>query len=341
MSPILSICIPTFNRVTELEYLLESISNQNVPEIEIVISDNCSTDNTEQLVNSFMERFSSVVYSKWDRNEGPDRNFLKVVELASGKYCWLLGSDDAITNSAIDKLLSICEEDFDIGLLNLVEANCNMRPIGKHEWLYGINGDQSFNLRNKAELLNFFDRAQPLLGLFMGYISSIVVRKSAWDSISGKEQWIGSFFSFTYVVISLINEGCVLKYIKEPLVINRGHNDSIVEGGSKAALTKRILLDIDAYLRLSGVFCDKDVKKAFLRVGVRNYTWFPLLKLRLFAGRKEWDKLCGSRLAQLGIANKTIAIVNLIGIFSGFISGLYWCKQRFLPKARILSRKFY
>ena len=88
MSYLLSICIPTFNRC---EYLSESL-NQLLPQIEpfkdvieILVSDNCSDDKTEEVVNCFIEKKSlNIIFNRNDRNIGADNNIDKIKECNKG-----------------------------------------------------------------------------------------------------------------------------------------------------------------------------------------------------------------------------------------------------------------
>lgn len=95
-SPILSFCLPTFNNAWELETTLDSIIPQieAAPEpVELVISDNASTDDTQALCESFAAYYDFVRYHRNESNVGFDLNILNSMELASGSYCWLFGDD--------------------------------------------------------------------------------------------------------------------------------------------------------------------------------------------------------------------------------------------------------
>jgi len=111
---LLSICIPTFNRGEFLGSTLRSVVDQITEDVEVIISDNGSSDSTDTLVRSFQARYPFIRYEKSEQNLGADRNFLKVVELSRAKYCWLLSSDDWIVPGAIQKVLSCLRADPDL-----------------------------------------------------------------------------------------------------------------------------------------------------------------------------------------------------------------------------------
>src|SRR5438128_1806612 len=105
-TPLLSICIPTFNRADCLKQCLESIVSQFADpaikdKVEVVVSDNASTDNTEAVVKQFLDRFSNIHYRKNPENLGFDRNALALVEKARGEFVWFLGDDDALFPDSI------------------------------------------------------------------------------------------------------------------------------------------------------------------------------------------------------------------------------------------------
>ena len=83
--PLLSICIPTYNRSSYLEKTLDSIINQNGFDnrVEIIISDNCSTDDTRDLCLKYSEKFHNIKYFCNDSNIA-DRNFALALSRGTG-----------------------------------------------------------------------------------------------------------------------------------------------------------------------------------------------------------------------------------------------------------------
>jgi len=89
-NPLLSICIPTYNRGEYLRKTLNSILTGEIDNsFEIVVSDNCSSDNTKQIVEDFQKRFSNIKYNRNEKNIF-DKNFLKVLDLGSGEFLKLI-----------------------------------------------------------------------------------------------------------------------------------------------------------------------------------------------------------------------------------------------------------
>ena len=108
--PILSICIPTYNRSNCLKDCLDSIVVQFEDkdicrQVEIVISDNASTDDTRAVVTMFQERFDNIKYFRNSENLGFDRNVLNVVEKSVGDYCLTIGDDDGFLQDSLSLII--------------------------------------------------------------------------------------------------------------------------------------------------------------------------------------------------------------------------------------------
>jgi len=112
-TPLLSICIPTYNRSSYLHDALESIAQQLTDkhlaeQVEVIVSDNASTDDTETVARSFTNKINHLTYYKNEANLGFDLNVDNAVRHASGTYCWYLGDDDIIVNGALAHMLTQC-----------------------------------------------------------------------------------------------------------------------------------------------------------------------------------------------------------------------------------------
>lgn len=108
--PLLTLCIPTFNRAPFLDILLSKIEKQtgefvNIRFLELIVSDNCSNDNTSQIVHKYLNKGLAITYIRNDSNLGMDGNFVQCFKKATGKYIWLLGDDDFLKDGALNKIM--------------------------------------------------------------------------------------------------------------------------------------------------------------------------------------------------------------------------------------------
>lgn len=117
VSPLLTIAIPTYNRSRYLERLLETLADQISPDslVELIVSDNASSDDTHEVVERFQSCGLRIRYLKNETNRGPDLNILQCYEEAAGKYVWILGDDDFVRPGGLSKVIShIRDEEYDL-----------------------------------------------------------------------------------------------------------------------------------------------------------------------------------------------------------------------------------
>lgn len=108
--PLLTIAIPTWNRLTELKQCLDLLIPQVeavAPEAEILISDNASDNDTERYGLGLQKRYSFLTYKRNQTNIGASLNFVEAIEKASGAYVWLLSDDDFIESGAVAHVLQV------------------------------------------------------------------------------------------------------------------------------------------------------------------------------------------------------------------------------------------
>jgi glycosyltransferase involved in cell wall biosynthesis len=106
---LLSICIPTYNRASYLEKCLQSIVQQagNNGQVEVLISDNVSNDNTREVCERFVRQFDNVKYFVNETNIGADQNIIRVLKIANGKYLKLLNDYCEFSEGGLLKVLEI------------------------------------------------------------------------------------------------------------------------------------------------------------------------------------------------------------------------------------------
>jgi glycosyltransferase involved in cell wall biosynthesis len=115
VGPLISICVPTHQGRREvLSELLEGIIEQArevLGQVEICVSDNASSDGTAELLDDISRRSPCpVVYHRQPEDTGLARNLLASIEIAHGRYCWLLGSDDLLAPGALRRACALIEQ---------------------------------------------------------------------------------------------------------------------------------------------------------------------------------------------------------------------------------------
>lgn len=90
--PFFSIIFPTYNRASDLQFALYCILRQSFLDFEIIISDNCSTDNTREIISKLHDK--KIRYFANKKNIGVTLNYKKALEYTKGKYVFLHSDDD-------------------------------------------------------------------------------------------------------------------------------------------------------------------------------------------------------------------------------------------------------
>lgn len=127
--PLLSICIPTYNRAARLSaavHSLVALANANglAPDLEICISDNASSDDTERVLDNLRASAGvALTTARLPVHQNFAHNCLNVVKLAKGEYVALCGDDDPFLPDGIDALFAAIGTGADVILLNSHPTN--------------------------------------------------------------------------------------------------------------------------------------------------------------------------------------------------------------------------
>jgi abequosyltransferase len=124
MKKLLTISIPTFNRAKELDnqlaWLVKEIRGFE-DDCEIIISDNCSNDDTQDVINKWQKAFNNTTFksNRNSENIGWMKNFVYCVNAATSHYTWIVGDDDLIYEGTLAYVLEKLKKNPDLSLLYL------------------------------------------------------------------------------------------------------------------------------------------------------------------------------------------------------------------------------
>lgn len=108
--PLISVIVPVYNSSDYLEECLGSILGQSVPDIELIVVDDCSTDDSINIVRRFSDQDPRVVIIANEQNIGQGLSRNKGIELSRGKFITFVDSDDTIDPRMYSLLLSAAAE---------------------------------------------------------------------------------------------------------------------------------------------------------------------------------------------------------------------------------------
>lgn len=214
----LSICIATFNRAAFIGATLDRIVSQITSDCEIVVSDNASTDGTEEVVAGYARRCDRFRYFRQDTNKGLDRNFDRAVELARGEYCWLMSDDDWLKPNAIARVLETLSRDLSVLFVNMELKDFTMSKTVRPRWITF----ESDRLYRQGET----DRLFVELDYTLWNIGNVIVKRSVWLS-RNRERYYDSLFIHLGVIFQdqLPGEALV---VAEPMINYRTDNTQSV-----------------------------------------------------------------------------------------------------------------
>lgn len=277
----LSICIATLNRGPLIGHTLDSIVSQLTEEVEVIIVDGASTDNTEEVVLSYRKRYANLNYTRLEKKGGIDQDFTQAVELAAGEYCWLFSDDDIIKPGAIKAILRILETCPGLVIINAEVQNSNLTQILKPSCL-----DLSETTKYSAlEVDRFFLDA----GRYLSFIGCVVIRRSLWVS-RDKATYFGTLFVHVGVIFQKPIPEAVL-IIAKPMII--------IRYGNAMWTTKAFEVSNFKWPELIWSFSsisDSMKNKVSEREPWRNITRLMLYRARGLYSRHEYNRLIKNKL---------------------------------------------
>lgn len=310
----LSICIPTYNRARFLPALLDSLLDADLDEIHVAISDNASTDNTEEVIEPYRARFPHFDYRRNDSNLGPDRNYLAAADMAKGEYGIIMGSDDAFCPGAMGKIFCLLDRNPDIVAYNVVHCAYDMTPMFRSQFATFSAEPAVLEIRNEDDIVEYLGRCHSIAAAF-SYLSSIIFKVERWRAYSCPDVLIGSAYPHSGILFMMMRDGCRFIYTHDWLVRNRGSNDSFHPGD----MYSRILLDLNGYdLLAKTIFGGQDrAGNALRRLAVREvsdwnmryFSWFLMRKIAMSSA--EWSTIV-ERLRSMGPLSFKFRLFNAL-----------------------------
>ncbi|WP_445636371.1 Glycosyl transferase [Nostoc sp. DSM 114161] len=171
--PRLSVGLPVYNGEKFLQQALDSLLAQTFEDFELIISDNASTDKTEEICRAYANKDKRIRYYRNQHNIGCARNFNRVFELSSGEYFKWAAYDDLHAPDFISKCVEVLDRDPSIILC--------------HTQVYFIDEQgkflQNYDIKLKTDALKPHQRFHELLAKHLCYQCYGVIRASALKKI--------------------------------------------------------------------------------------------------------------------------------------------------------------
>lgn len=242
-----------------LAELLDSIADQGLPDdIEIVVSDDASPDDTIAIAESYRSKLRHYTFIAQPTNLGSDRNFLAVVAAATGDFIWLMGDDDRIEPGGARIVLDALKRwPNAVGLtVGVTDYDKDMRnPVGVRKM-------------PPEQLLTGAEAVFTTLGELLGYMSVLVVRRDLWQAHANDPAVLANDNYYIHVLIAGLVMGQAGQWgvIPAPCVGFRTGNDQLK---TRYGWIERLRIDVRGYTEIAAIlFPDNPAPRAALRRSV-------------------------------------------------------------------------
>lgn len=218
---LLTIAIPTYNGSKTISSMLNTLLPQVDDRVEVLISDNCSADNTMDIVAEFIKKYPFIKCVQNTENKGADFNFLQCMKMANGRYTMLLSDDDILVENGLNKILSFLELHNSVSLVFLYTLSFKDNYIN-------IKNCDEFRECSKKPLKDLVTTSKAkffsYIGRQWGFTSSFLWNTRRYKEIKNPEQYFGSYWLQSYIhILCSKKKDDVLGIIAGPCIAAGGY----------------------------------------------------------------------------------------------------------------------
>lgn len=320
---LLSICIPTYNRANYLESCLLSIFSQLEEDmsVEIVVSNNKSTDHTTEIIDKYLDN-KCLNYFEQDLNIGFAHNVLSVVKKASGEYCWIIGDDDFLIQGALKAVLDLIKkDDTKVDYYYASEKGFHLDSFNKYSKPFHTS---KMGKENSIQKLDYqrVGKFEEIIGpdysiIFLGELMVSIFKRDIWLSYTETSEFDYEFLEnleTTYphsVVLANTFFGKEAIFIKTPLLL--------CLDGARDWWDKLGYILIEQVKNLLDLYQEKGLSPDILRKCHRSYiqmTFKPYVKFMLNPKSKYRNRINFSRYTLFLAKNPLLLLSYLKNVIS-------------------------
>ena len=335
MPPKVSVVIPNYNHALYLPQRIDSVLGQTFKDIELILMDDCSKDNSREIIEKYalLDQCIRVVYN--EKNSGSTfKQWNKGIELSRGEYVWIAESDDFAESIFLESLLSILEADKSIGIAysDSLDVDADSKIIGSQQQFYD-------KLNSQLWKQNFVENGLALVKKFMFYqniipnASAVVMRVATVREVGYADEtfrvngdWVFWAGILAHSKVAFLAK--TLNYFRRHL--NNVRSSTIVDGTALLEMT-RLLQVLKSYGEPDPFFFDKMMNE-LTNMWLRSIIDYKIARSRhvdVYNNLKKADKMFLLRLVKL--SSNFLFSNNLSGLRQLLGDGLLY---RFMPKAK-------
>lgn len=258
-SPLVSIIVPNYNHAPFLQQRIESILNQSFQNFELILLDDCSTDNSLNVLNSY-KNHPKVSYVEWNTiNSGSTfKQWAKGIENAKGTYIWIAESDDFAEINFLEKVMSrfVSNPKIDIvftRIVNVLDDGSLMQFISKTDRKKGELLSSDFTIKGKFLLHEFI----PDTSIVRNVSCAVFKKKVLTKKVRKFTQYrtIGDLYFWTTLCI----QNRTFSFLNEPLSFMRNHHNTVRNNPAKNQFKETELIQVHKNIVLGRPFNRKTI----------------------------------------------------------------------------------
>jgi glycosyltransferase involved in cell wall biosynthesis len=249
-NPLISVIIPNFNHAKYIEQRLETVFNQTYLNFEVILLDDCSTDNSRDILSQYSQqpKVSHCVFN--EKNTGNTFvQWRKGLQLAKGEYIWIAESDDFCELNFLEVVVKPLIENNEVFLSYCQSNKVNQEGIVTGNWIGHTDDlDSNFFCKNFCLEGNTFVEKFLIFKNVIPNASAVLIRKKAIElvgdiTVENKLRYCGDWLLYFKVILN--NN---VAFNAQKLNYFRYHSQSVI---AKASLDeKRIsIINIDFLMR--------------------------------------------------------------------------------------------
>lgn len=228
MKPLVSICIPTYNGAEYLRECLDAVQAQTYPAIEIIVVDDCSTDETRAMIEQYAAKDQRIQLFVNEKNRGLVGNWNRCLELAKGEWIKFIFQDDLVTPDCIEKLVDAAGAHSFVTCDRHFLFDTSVPQVMKDYYLHSLLTLKKMKSGKQPQFIDakeMSDYAAAHISLnFIGEPTAVLFRKEAIGKYGFFNDDLSQICDLEYWLRIATAEGMV--YVPEELVSFRIHASS-------------------------------------------------------------------------------------------------------------------
>jgi len=233
--PKVSIVVPNYNHARFLRGRIGSILAQTFQDFELILLDDCSTDDSRSILSSYASDPRVRIEFNQANSGSTFKQWNKGVRLARGEYVWIAESDDYADEKLLERLLAVLDADPQVVIVNCrswrVYADDRVDGYADSD-LVNVNADKwtnDFSSDGREECRNYFVYLCPIFNA-----SSVLFRKGVYEGVGGADESLRFCGDWKLWAAMALNGR--VAHLREPLNYYRVHDANLTEQSKRMGL---------------------------------------------------------------------------------------------------------